>query len=74
MLIAEYELKILKAYSACAKHHEEYADHALNEVFAENTSNTSNKQICSFSSEVAYSDRLWWCNKPGAEYLMLGPL
>ncbi len=28
----------------------------------------------SFSSEVAYADRLCWCNKPGAEYLMLGPL
>jgi hypothetical protein len=26
------------------------------------------------SSEVAYSDRCWWCNKPEAENLMLGPL
>jgi hypothetical protein len=51
-----------------------HAQHALNAVFAENTSNRWNKKIFSLSSEVAYSERLRWCNKPGAEYLMLGPL
>ena len=48
-------LKILKAYSACAKNH---AQLVFNVVFAENTSNMSKNLIFSFIAEGTYSDRL----------------